>query len=260
MCLLRDATLAVALAVAIAGGFYLHLKLRHGSFLPFNTAPSRTGFALANHPSSFYLGLGGSQLFTDPIRDSFAAELPAKLYAEIWGDHEAYFLVYGFDRTTRRYLSGRDLARRLAIGGGIESNRTRIASYLGRVNLLGLVPSGLLLSGLLAGFVRLPRLLSDPASERVRLSALLTLTSASALAGFFWFVVTYPNPGGHTVKATYVLYVFPLLALLGGDLLLALRERARRAFWCVLTLVVAAALHALPAMATRYVLIPGLVP
>lgn len=65
--------------------------------------------------------------------------------------------------------------------------------------------------------------------------------------------MSYPRPDdGDTVKATYVFQLLPLLALLGGDALVRLRDASRSAFRAVAVLLVATALLVAPTWHSRW--------
>ena len=73
-----------------------------------------------------------------------------------------------------------------------------------------------------------------------------------SLAGYLWFLISYPVPGsGTTLKATYLLLIFPILALLAGDLAGRLPKRYRAA---ALALIFACALHNSPVFFTHFIL------
>ena len=155
------ATVAATLLVtfSIGGWFYVHISREDATRGVFPRA--RLPFSLLNQPREFYTGLGLSQVFQDPIRPSFRRQFLPKFYSEVWGDHEGYFLVYGREIGTGQVLSGDRLERVLAISeapGRLVTNRDSIRGYLGRVNLLALLPSAVLGAGVLLGcFISLTR-------------------------------------------------------------------------------------------------------
>jgi hypothetical protein len=81
--------------------------------------------------------------------------------------------------------------------------------------------------------------------------ALVTLAS---FLGYFAFLILYPDLGkGDTIKATYMLQVFPFLAVLGAELLVSVRDRSAAVYHLLAALLaVSAALNA-PLLFTRYV-------
>jgi hypothetical protein len=230
---------------AIALPFYWHLAGSEGSPLSFNR-PRAGSFSFSNEPDRFYRGLGEGKLFTDPVRPAFPNELVPIFYSEVWGDYWEFFLVYA--KANGAFLSGRELAAPIP-RPGVETNRATIAPYLGRVNAISLLPSLVLLGGLLNGLGPLLRLLRRaPLDRREAVLALLTLVVLVSMAGYFFFLVSYPETErGDTIKATYLLHVFPLSALLGSAFL----SRFPRARGTCLALVVLVFLHNLPALITR---------
>ena len=75
----------------------------------------------------------------------------------------------------------------------------------------------------------------------------------ATIIGYLWFLIMYPTPGkGDTVKAAYMLHLYPLVALQAADLLLRIRRRSVRAYRAALVVLVCVALHNLPTCLTRY--------
>ncbi len=250
------AVLSLVLLVAGSGWFYLHLRRAEGAVTAFNRAPAPS-FSLANQPRSFYLGLGLPQLFTEPLRTSFTNQLLPAFYSELWGDYECYFLVYGKERDTGRYVAGHALERALSdpsYRARLETNRYTLNRYLGCAQLLALLPTGVLLCGLGLGVRRSWSWLRarwDPSA--LPLEALAVAIVVASFAGYFWFLVMYPKPDkGDTIKATYMLQTMPFLALLAARWMRWLRRRWRRAaVWLSLSLVLVY-LHNLGLLFTRY--------
>lgn len=252
--LMRAAGLSLALVASVSGWFYLSLHARYGSIAAFNRKPA-AGLSLASQPPEFYLGLSPRLLFTHPVRPAFRNRFPPIFYSEAWGDYYGYFTVYGRDRRSGRYVSGRRLQnivekrkRRL------ESNVATMAPYLGRVNLVALFPTALGLAALAAAAAGVlvwrggPRL----GAGRREAYGFLLLAVATSAAGYAWFLLRYPNPKGDTVKATYMLQVFPVVAILAGSLLAELRARSRRLHRLAVVALCLCWAHNLPAMVTRY--------
>ena len=142
----------------------------------------------------------------------------------------------------------------MAAGGPpwLRTNRDAMGRYLGRVNAVSLLPSAVLLGGILLGLAALPRVvrasgLDDGPALTCGLSALIVTLS---VAGYVPLVIAVP--GGGTVKPTYLLHVFPFAALLGAELLLRMRARAPRVAACLLLLLLLVGLHNAGAYLTRY--------
>jgi hypothetical protein len=251
--LAQSGLLALAIGLALGGWFYLHLYRVYGSLATFNR-PSGS-FSLANYPASFYWGVGGAALFRDPVRPSFRLELWPKLYAETWGDHESYFLVYGRDTRSGDFVAGNLLEKALRPGvpPWMDTNRYRINGYLGRVNLVSLLPSALLVAGLMAGVAALAQVAFHPvrpSSDRAR--AALALLAVVSIIGYLALLVRYATDTGDTIKATYLIHVFPLAAVLAADLLDRLNRRSPGAGRAAMILLAAIAVHDAGAFVTRY--------
>jgi len=247
---------AMVVAAVTAGWFYLSLKVRYGSATAWNRGGEST-FRLANNPGSFYVGTGDGELFRKPVRGSFDNQMFPIFYADMWGDYWGYFLVYGRDRRTGEKLHGGRVSVILArdsTPSWLEPTRGTPMSYLARANLLGLAPTMLLLAGVLVGSLaclRWVRGIGEPTEAPI---AAITLCGLSSLLGFFVFLVLYPDaPKGGTVKATYVLQVFPLVSVLAGVALCRLRERSVTLFNLAAVALAIIFAHNLPLMVSRFV-------
>jgi hypothetical protein len=235
-------------ALLLGGWFYAQVRYRHAGDMA--SAWPHVEFALSNQPSDFYFGTGNGKLFTLPLRPEFPNQLVPIFYAEVWGDYWCYFVCRGWadDGTP---LWGAKLQDAIAAPGVVVSNRQAVGAYLGRVNLVSLLPSLLLVAGVLrAGASLVTWLRGDDDGRGAALGFLLV---AGSLAGYAWFLVCYSNPGkGDTIKGTYMLQIFPLLAWLGADLLARVRGRSPRAFAIVAAALVVAGVHGLGACVTRF--------
>ena len=254
--LIRALAISLASSFLICGWFYLVSHHRYGSITAFNREGARS-FAWSNQPRDFYLGLGLPELFTDPVRGAFPNQLLPIFYSEIWGDYWSYFVVYARDTRSQRWIAGPGVARALeesVSSRGVVSNRLEIGAYLGRVNAVAALPSMLALAAVLAAGSALvgPFRQAEPDCE-VRTRQLLFLLIVASYTGYLWFLVSYPNPGkGDTIKATYMLHTFPLIAVLVGCLLRRL-ERRFPALWLAAAASLAVALvHNLPVLLTRF--------
>lgn len=236
----------------IGGWFYINLLRQYGGVTAFNREPSAE-FALSNQPKEFYFGLGSGKLFTDPIRNSFPNQLIPIYYTEIWGDYWGYFLVYAKRTKSDNFVSGRALTKQ-SEPGSLETNRDSINGYLGRVNLVSLLPLTICVAGALNGLVLGGRFIRRRAfTEDTAAVSLFILIAVSALAGYFWFLVRYPDPiFGTTIKATYTLHVFPFLALLAGNFLDSLRQRSNAAYRIAVSSLGIVFIHNLGAVFTHY--------
>ncbi|HYE84975.1 MAG TPA: hypothetical protein VEA16_01380 [Vicinamibacterales bacterium] len=229
---------AAMTAVVIGGGFYASLWARFGSPAAFINEPA-PAFRLDNRTAYFYTGLGWPSVFTHPVREALDqdGEIPLLplLYADGWGDYWCYWVVRG-TRESGGWMSG-DL---VAAAAPALSNRDAMAPYLGRVNLAGLVPTMVMLSGVA---LALGARRGHESPKDVRLPAIVVIAT---MAGYFTLLIGYPDLG---VKSGYQLHLLPFLALLGGIALLRLSARPRAA---VQLIIVLAALHNAPVFVTRY--------
>lgn len=213
-------------ALLVGGWFYGWLWVSQGSPLAFNQ-PASPQWALRNEPTDFYAGTGNGRLFTDPIRPSFPNQLIPIFYAETWGDYWGVFSIYGKEPETGTYVVGpafQDATAKIPLT--IETNRFTLNKYLGHVNLVGLVPTALALVAFGAAAVKVPAFLRRRApvtpAEIIQMMAVLVI-GVSTL-GYLWFLIRFPSPGkGDTIKPTYLVHIFPPLALLAADFVRRLR-------------------------------------
>lgn len=241
--------LAIAIGAAVGGWFYASLAERFGTPLAFNK--KRAPLSLANRPGFFYYGRGDGLLFSDPVRPSFKGQFFPVLYADTWGDYYGYFLLYAWDERKSRYIPPWEWETTLEEKrdrAWLVTNRFSRAGFLGRVNLVSLLPSGLLLVGLARGVSRVGALVRPAARPADVLPGLLSVAVLLTLAGYFVLLLTLPYPLGTTIKGVYALQVFPLLALLGADAAARLEQRSRAAFLVLAAALVGVALHNAPAL------------
>jgi hypothetical protein len=69
---------------------------------------------------------------------------------------------------------------------------------------------------------------------------------------YLWWLIKMPSRTGDTIKATYLLHVFPLAAVSGAEFLRMLRVAVPSAFWVVTVALVFVAFHNAAAFITRY--------
>lgn len=244
---------AIGMIAAVTGGwFYAHLRLNHGSIAAFN----RTGagpLSIVWRPPEFYVGLGSDRVFSDPVRRAFRGQLLPVFYSDFWGDYWGYFVIYGKDLRDGRYVSWRTLHEALEEvppPDWLETNR-RIGGYLGRVNLLSILPSAILVGGLLIGGLHLARLARGRADDEASAPlAFLFLAVATSVLGYLWFVLKFP--GDDVIKATYLLHVYPLLGVLGAEFLGFVRSRSAAVHHAIVAMLVLVLLHNAPVYVTRY--------
>jgi hypothetical protein len=244
------AGLATLLVFAMVGGpFYLHLQRTYGSVKAFNRQPLPEDEQTITHPR-LPMSDALKALTTRPIRDVFNGHPFLLFYADAWGDYWQYFLVYGQD-ARGRYVKPTEIGRRLEAGHLKRSNRAEMATYFGRSAVVGLIPTALAGAGLAYGLwslKRVPRRLGADSSRRL-LGPVLALAALFTMAGYAWFVYSYPNDNGDTIKASYPLQLYGPLALLAAAMVQGFRQQARLFILTVLFIVFA---HSLTLALTRY--------
>ena len=252
----KAVSISLLVAVLVGGWFYINLYRHHGAITAFNRPGSPT-FSFSNQPLEFYFGVGSGKLFTDPVRWSFPNQLLPIFHSEAWGDYGCYFIVYGRDTRKKRFVSGYRLTKKFKeehLPEWLETNRYDVNKYLGRVNAVSIFPSVVLLGGLFLGtayFVRF--VFRRSGEERTALYSLLYLFVMISAAGYFWFLIMHPNlDKGDTIKATYMLQVFPFCAILSGELLERIRQKYIYIWWTILLILIATFLHNFPVCITRY--------
>jgi hypothetical protein len=249
--------LAFLLAAVVAGWFYVYLRMSHGSFTPFNRG-SAAKFSFANQPAAFYFGLSPKLLFEAPVRPSFTNEFVPTLYSEVWGDYWGYFSVAATDTRSSTHLNGRDLTDLLATGSRptwLETNYYTIRGYLGRVNLVSLLPSALALISM--GFVTVAALSKRGSlaliSDQRAAYGFLLLAILTTVAGYMWFLIMFPRlDKGDTIKATYLLHLFPFVAVMVGYALQHVEEKSPTLYRLLIGMLCAVCLHNAAAMVSHY--------
>ena len=117
-----------------------------------------------------------------------------------------------------------------------------------------LAPTIVMLVGLGGGAGSLVRAWSENETRmRDAVAALSVLVAVSSALVYFWFLLMYPRPEqGDTIKATYLLHVFPFAALLAGEVMATMAERSPRLYRATAAALGVFALHDLPLLFTRY--------
>ncbi len=253
--------LCLALITLISGWFYISLRFRYGSSIAFNREPAEF-FSFHNQPVEFYVGLSPKFLFDRPVRPNFANQFLPIFYSELWGDYWGYFSVYAKDTRVPRFISGWSLNKiRISSEGSqpswVETNYATMGAYLGRVNLVSIFPSALVLIALVYAVMGTLRRSSNDSVmiHRREITGLLLLAIATTLLGYFWFLLAYPNIEGDTIKATYILHVLPFVAILVANLLEHIKKRTRFLYRFILVGLSLSFAHNIFAMVTHYSLL-----
>ena len=249
--------LSLVIATVVGGWFYFYLRFNQGSFTPFNRPPAAK-FSFGNQPPEFYFGLSPGLLFKAPVRPNFPNELIPILYSEIWGDYWGFFSISSTDTRTSNHINGRGLADILETGSRpswLETNYDTISAYLGRVNRVSLLPSSLALISL--GVVTATTLRWRGSGEALQdqrvIRVFLLLAIGTTMAGYLWFLIMFPDIGkGDTIKATYVLQIFPFVAVIVGVVLKRVEERSRLLYRLLMGGLGLVFLHNISTMVTHY--------
>ncbi len=247
--------------ILLAGWYYFIMVQRYGTLTAWDRPPSALSFGA--FPMEFYFGTGSGVLFTDPIRPNFSNQFPAIFYSDTWGDYSAYFLIYAKDTRTNTFINGKSLESIIRAGrpfpDWLATNRFTFNSYLGQVNLVSLLPSAILVAGLIFGVIRIISSVGNKSMSDQDLGwSLFALIVLCSLAGYGWYLLRYQNhgQGGDLIKSTHMLQIFPFLGLLAGGILEKL-WKIRPGIWKTLMIALALIfLHNLPAMVTHYPLFP----
>jgi hypothetical protein len=253
----RAAFASLMITAVIGGWFYLYLRLSQGSFTAFAREPTE-GFSFGNQPPEFYLGISRGSLFNNPVRPHFPNQFIPIFYSETWGDYWCYFSVSGRDTRTGAFLSGVPLANSVATGrypSWLQTNYASMSSYLGRVNRVSLLPSALAVISLFALAASVIRSRGDSGAvpDRWTPRVFLLVGLAAIMAGYLWFLIMYPSIGkGATIKASYVLQIFPFLAVVVGLAMERVEARSPRLYFVILAVLALVFIHNLPAMVTHY--------
>jgi hypothetical protein len=251
--------LSLLLGSLIGGWFYVAQRCRYGSTTAFNRKPMPT-FAFSNQPASFYFGLGLDKLFTNPLYPSFANQFLPTFYSELWGDYEGYFVVWAKDlRQSRGFIQCLGGEGNIVPVGPtppwMETNVHSIRGYLGRVNAVSLFPSALALIAVVwAGMIAF-RPTGDRLQERRQSDCIRFLLMAIAISamGYLWFLVMFPSIGkGDTIKASYMLHLYPLLAVIVGLFLCRMERYSRKLYYSVWAVLLLVFVHNVPVMITHY--------
>ena len=207
--------------------FYTHLFLNYGSITAFNREP--LPFNFSNQSTSFYFDLALADIFTKPIRGfSLENKLFPILYSETWGDYFGYFLI-------------------THAKGGLEANY-ELVPYLGRVNLLALIPTFLFILGIFYFVINFKNL---NINQKIMYSTFLLCVSFMWI-GYMWFVIKYPNYSkGDTIKATFILQLIQLLPFFGSIFVID-NFKSKRLFNLIYSVIFFIFLYNIPAMISRY--------
>ena len=252
---LKMSVVSLIVILIISSWFYIHLFVSAGSPVAFNRAAADQ-LNFSNQPRSFYLGRGSGNLFTDPVRESFPRQFIPIFYSETWGDYWCYFSVFGWDSRESVYVAGDVLTSYVSKAPEwLTTNRSTMGAYLGRVNLVSILPTLLAILGFCSGFIAFCYVLLQKrtSAENIGYSFFMLLILLS-IFGYLWFHLKYPVPGeGDTIKATYMLQIFPFVALLSGGVMQRIRRISTIPYYLLLGTLAIVFVHNFNTMLTHYI-------
>jgi hypothetical protein len=170
----------------------LGLYNQYGSFAKFNLEPNN--FSILDLIRIMYININIDELFTNPTQNSTLRGLFPVFYADLWGDYNMYcsYLDYKF--------TGRSL---------------RFENYLGRVALISVYPTALILYGLV-------KLSIDFVSKKIDLISITQkVIFFNVITTWFfycsWIVIyNFYNETISGVSPVYMLQLVNFFPLLGG--------------------------------------------
>ena len=241
-----------ALALIVALPFYGTLSARTGAVVTFNPPAGPVG--VNRDPRAFW-GIGGQAIFANPVREAFAIGDEPRiwpiLYSEMWGDYWRYWLVTGRDVPGNGPATGPSFREP---GRELVTNVDTMAPYLGRVNLVSLLPTAVLFAGVVLGVVTTTRRLLRRGvahNDGIAVSTMVVLATAGGyLAALAWL----PDLG---IKGSHLLQALPMAALLGAVALTRLHAWSPNSGRLLKAALLLAALHNLPTLFSRYSVLGG---
>lgn len=232
------AALAASVMVAALVGGWFYLSYPWGAARPGGMSSylaNISGDSSWTQVTRLSFSVGDKQLFTTPVRDALSNQIIPIFYSEMWGDYWGYFVT------------------------GKADQPASMRRYLGRVNLVSLLPTAVFLAGLGLGVYGLVRSsFRQQKAEDDAAFGLLSLLVAWSVIGYSYLLAVIPNTSyGTGVKATYMLQVFPFISILAAGVLAQAGRKSRRLYGCAVALLICIILHNLPAMVTHYIVTYG---
>ncbi len=199
-----------AIGALFSGWFYLGLYQKYGSFTAFNMESSK--FSFSNQELSFYIPnlTHLEYLFSKPIRPHLDNQFLSILYSDLWGDYWGYFTF------TSQHL---DIGR----------NQLLIGDYLARVNLASLFTSLILISFCYLTF------------QKYKSNFLIKYLNYSIIfsfLGYLLFTINFPNESGDTIKSTYIIQAFHLIAFMASIHFYNLKKTNKKIYNSILSTLV----------------------
>ena len=234
--LARHLIVSGSISLLVGGFFYFHLYRDYGSFSAFNIDKPNYPSLQQAYSLLRKTHLGNLELFRQPVRPAFAGAILPILYSETWGDYWGYFTF---------------IKPNSSFGVNGYTNSDTFAAYLGRVNLLSVPATLLLVAGLVFSVAQVLRSpgLTGPEREYMLLICLVMLMM---LLGFSWFIYSYVLASTKVLKATYMLQGLVVLLIPAAAALETIRARSSKAYLVIIAILVIAFIHNVPAMITHY--------
>ena len=236
--LIKPVAMAFILSMLVGGWFYVHLYLQYGTITAFNIENNQRLPLDDFLPLIRKTRIKNLDLFKEPIRPNFAGEPTPIFYSDTWGDYWGFFTYIKLKSTYGEQGFG---------------NANEMGNYLGRVNLISVIPTVILGAGWLLAALRLFKksLSVDHAG-----TTLFFFIATVSIIGFTVFVINYYTLDDSTLKASYILQFFVALTFPGADFLEWVRKSFRPLYALALMLLGSVFLHNLPAFITRYISFP----
>jgi hypothetical protein len=212
-----------------------------------------------SRPATFYIGFPIHRIIAYPIRPLEPKRdfLPI-LYCDTWGDFWMNFLIYGQNKKGH-YMQGNYLTRPLPlVKRPVVTNMRKITPYLRRVMVFAILPTLVLIAGVVTGAMAIVRMArtrtsgADPPDVASVTGAFAAAVVLSTFAGYLWFISNYTDRSGDTIKASYILQTYPFLALMAAAFLRGLLDRTPAVAATIIVFVVGVTAHNVPAMFTNY--------
>jgi 4-amino-4-deoxy-L-arabinose transferase-like glycosyltransferase len=178
--------LVLVTAALVPSPWYAHQAVHYSN--PVFDQPQPEGFLLSRRPLAFYVDARFPDVVTRPWRDRFNDRFIPVYYTESWGD---YFGFWSWG----------------TVGPKTDSSD----AALKRQSVIGFMPTGLALAGLLA---LLALAVARPREDPGRLVP--ALPPLAATAAVLYFATAYPTNDGDTIKGTYALAGIPAFAVCFG--------------------------------------------
>ena len=263
--LIRSVFIVGIIALSISALFYVQFYIQNGNSLRFQSdaySEYAETFSLSNQPLKFYISLSLDELFTNPIRPAYLNQFIPILFSDTYGDYHSHFLVYARDkennaivfpsRVQNYYIDAFYFENSLFPPAWLETNRLTIAPYLGALNLASGIHFFFLAGGLLFALGHLISLFTK--KEKPSYYRIFILFFVLLNFGVFLYAAIMINTfEGEVIKATYLVQIFPLMALLAADLIIMISSRWKKMAQPIRLLLYGYFLFALPAFFTHYI-------